>query len=834
MTETTNPYRLATTVVPSRYALELRPRVDEAEFDGRVAITLDVVESVDHISLNVVDLVLHDYVLTDSSGATHHPRVELDSEFERATFVFDSSLPLGPAELTINYLGVLNDKLVGFYLSQHVATDGTVHQMAVTQAAPTEARRMFPSWDEPACKATFDVTLIVPADQRAYANSPIANEEIQSDGWRRVVFTRTMKMSTYLVAFAVGAFEETPVIETLGVPVRVISPVGKGHLANLAHEVAVFSLNFFSDYFDIPYPGDKLDLVAVPDFAWGAMENVGCVLFRETALLVDPANSSLAEISRVAQVVAHEIAHMWFGDLVTMEWWEGIWLNEAFATFMEVLCTDAYRPDWNRWVDFATSRDAALQVDGLHSTRAIEYTVTSPAEALGMFDLLTYEKGGSVLRMLEQWLGATVFRDGIRLYLRRHSYANAVTGDLWRALEEISGQNVAEVMNTFILQGGHPLVTFAHGVVTQQPFAYGAATGASAIGKSWLVPVATRSLDGGETTTRVLDGTPCTVEGENLIINAGGSGVFRSRYERSDMLRVSQRLSDFTEIERTILVADAWASLFASQISWNDFLAVAHGLKDANEPAAWSNVNLAMYAAFRASPESYHETLREIVHELYQPQMDRLGFERRSGEGEMAAEMRASIIQVLGTLGRNQTVITEARRQFDANELSGDIAASLLAVVASSPRPKDFDTCLLRYRQAATPQEEIRYLSALASFDEADYVARVAGMCVGEIRTQNAGRVIAQVLTNRSHGHVAWEFLMDNWNEFLSVLPNLQHAGMVSGITTFYRDAVLAQSANNFLANHPVEGMQRTIDQYREKLSVGLRFAQSLQKEISK
>jgi len=282
-----------------------------------------------------------------------------------------------------------------------------------------------------------------------------------------------MKMSTYLVAFIVGQLETTDTVDVDGVPLRVVFTPGKRQLADFALAIGSFALRFFSEYFDIPYPGEKVDLVAIPDFAAGAMENLGCITFRDTALLIDPSSAARAELERVADVVAHELAHMWFGDLVTMGWWEGIWLNEAFATFMETLCVDAFRPSWDRWVGFAPSREAALAIDGVHATRPIEYPVGPPKEAEGMFDLLTYEKGCAVLRMLEQYIGPEVFRDGVRTYLKAHAYANTVTTDLWDALEEASGEPVRDVMNTFILQGGHPLVSLRGETLEQQPFSYG-------------------------------------------------------------------------------------------------------------------------------------------------------------------------------------------------------------------------------------------------------------------------------------------------------------------------------------------------------------------------
>ena len=368
----------------------------------------------------------------------------------------------------------MNDQLHGFYRSTYTDDAGTEHVLATTQFEATDARRAFPCWDEPAFKATYQVNLTIPSHLAAYSNSSVASETDLGNGQRTVSFSKTMKMSTYLVAFIVGPFEASEPIDVRGTPVRAIYPLGKGHLARYALEVVEHALTFFSDYFAIPYPGDKLDLAAIPDFAAGAMENLGLVTFRMTDLLIDPSVASFAEIDRVALVINHEVAHMWFGDLVTMDWWEGIWLNEAFATFMESICTDHFRPQWKKWVGFNPSRDIAFAVDGLHSTRPIEYEVVSPNDCRGMFDVLTYIKGCSVLRMLEQYLGEDTFRDGIRRYLVKHAYANTVTKDLWDALGEASGEPVATIMDTWILQGGYPLVTVADGTISQEPFEYSA------------------------------------------------------------------------------------------------------------------------------------------------------------------------------------------------------------------------------------------------------------------------------------------------------------------------------------------------------------------------
>ncbi len=337
--------------------------------------------------------------------------------------------------MAIKFTGVLNDKLHGFYRSTYKGADGQDKPLASTQFESTDARRAFPCWDEPAIKAVYQVTLIVDEKLTAISNASVVRETLLAGtGKKEVVFADSMKMSTYLVAFIVGEFEATEPVMVGNAPLRVWAVPGKKRLANFAVDIGKASLEHFSAYYGLAYPGDKLDLIAIPDFASGAMENLGAITFRETALLVDSDKATRAELERVADVVSHENAHMWFGDLVTMRWWNGLWLNEAFATFMEMLAVDAWKPEWRRWDSFTVSRAAAMQVDGLKSTRPIEFPVERPEEAAGMFDVLTYEKGASVLRMLEQFLGAERFRDGIRLYLQRHQFANTETS---RSLERL-------------------------------------------------------------------------------------------------------------------------------------------------------------------------------------------------------------------------------------------------------------------------------------------------------------------------------------------------------------------------------------------------------------
>jgi puromycin-sensitive aminopeptidase len=829
-----NPYRLPTNVEPTHYDLELTPNIDAATFTGHVAITLDVHETVDQLQLNAVELEFTSITLTDATGATQSLTATFDEKFERATVALRSPLAVGRASLAVAFTGILNDQLVGFYKSTYVDTDGVTQALATTQFEATEARRAFPCWDEPPFKATFDVTLNVPAHLSAYSNSPVQSESYNADGSRRVSFSTTMKMSTYLVAAIVGPFEETDPVDVLGTPVRVIYPKGKGHLAQFSLEAAEHALRYFTEYFGIPYPGDKLDHIAVPDFAFGAMENLGLVTYRETALLIDPASASLAELERIADVVSHETAHMWFGDLVTMAWWEGIWLNEAFATFMETKCVEHFRPSWNKWLSFMIFRDMAMQIDGLHSTRPIEFEVVAPVEMRGMFDLLTYEKGCSVLRMLEQYLGEETFRDGIRRYLTTHAYGNTVTTDLWDALEAVSSEPVRDLMNTFILQGGHPLITFENGELTQEPFAYGAPSGQpTAIGSSWIVPVGTRPLSGGDVTKHLLTSSSSPLSASvPLVVNAGGWGVFRTRYGSAELAPIAANLGQLDPIERCVLVADAWAALFASRITWSDFLALARGLGSEDEPSTWSNVAQAFDFVSRAATDAQRTALEVTVREVFQPQFDRLGWTPIDGEPELAAQMRAIAVGSLGTLGNVEGIQAESRRLFEQNELDGDIARSVLRVVASEGRREDFDRFLERWRTAPNPQEEQRYQFGLADFPGEQEALDAAEKCFGEFRTQDGPIVLSILERNRITGPAVWRYVTSRWDEAMTRFTPTLHTRMFGGIITFFPDEKIAAEVEAFHLSHPITGEDKTIAQMLERLRVGVTFADAVRRQL--
>ena len=837
-TTTADPstYRLATTVVPHRYRLELTPDLEAATFAGDAEIEVTVVEAVDSITLNAAELAIAAAELTETSGRTlAATAVTLDEEEERATINFPESLTPGPATLHLTFTGILNDKLHGFYRSTFTDDAGVEHLIATTQMEATDARRAFPCWDEPDKKAVFEVALVVDENLAAYSNGPVIDEAPAPNNKKRVTFAPTMVMSTYLVAFIVGPLVATPHTDVDGVPLRIVHPPGKEHLTPFALEVGAHALRFFTDYFGIPYPADKLDLVAIPDFAFGAMENLGCVTFRESVLLVDPAQAARTELERVADVVCHEIAHMWFGDLVTMKWWNGIWLNEAFATFMEVLAVDAFQPEWQRWVSFGVEREAAMAVDGLHSTRPVEFPVGRPEEAQGMFDVLTYQKGGSVLRMLEQFVGPDVFRDGIRDYLTTHRFSNTETSDLWDALERSSGRPVRDIMDTWINQGGYPLVRVGEdGSLTQAPFSYRGDPG-GAIGSAWKVPVVLRSLQDADPdpVPVLLDGTGTAPAGtvNGRLVNAGGSGFYRVSYPTATVEQLAAGLAGLAPLERYNLVSDAWAAALSGQGPYPDLLRLAGALAASGErdPSVWSVVLGALGMADRVIPEADRPALQQATRTLLGSLAAELGWDPRPDDTERTPSLRSSVLRTLGTIGADETVRAEATRRFDAapgEPLHPDIESTVLDIVATTGGEPEYESYLAHYRNPSTPQEENRYLYALASFDDPQLADRTFDLAMSEVRTQNAPFVIQSLVANRKTGPAIWHRVTGEWDTMVAKFPSNIMPRMLDGVRVLCNPPSLAAEVTEFVEHHPLPAGGKSVEQILERLAVNVAFAE--------
>ena len=540
--------------------------------------------------------------------------------------------------------------------------------IAATHFEATDARMCFPCWDEPDLKATFGVTVVAAGGLTALSNAPEIERTSLPDGRVQVRFADTMTMSTYLVCVIVGRLVVTEPSDAHGVPLRVACRPGKEHLTGFAGEVGVFALDWFADYYDIAYPEAKLDQAAIPDFAQGAMENTGLVTYRETLLLMDDALATFAERLDVAETIAHELAHMWFGDLVTMRWWNGIWLNEAFATFMSYLCVDAMEPDWRVFDVFQRIRSNAFEIDALETTRPIEYPVHSPNDASGMFDTLTYTKGGAVLRMLEQWLGHERFRDGIRRYLRAHAYANTETHDLWDAIGEETGEPVRRIMDAWIFQPGYPAIMVRRDGDSirfdQKRFSPSHPDDPTA----WPVPLIVRQVSGdGEQVDRVL------VERDGLQLPVGLRGCRGDRERgwgglRSGLLRRrAARPADGARLHgsharRTSVSGRRCLGVRGrGDASASSFIDLVAGFSQETDPSVWQAIVAALAWCDRFVEGAARDRFRDFVRDLVRPALERLGWERRPEERDLDRELRGDLIRTLGILGDDPETQAAAR-----------------------------------------------------------------------------------------------------------------------------------------------------------------------------
>ncbi len=803
---------------------------------------------------------------------------ELQTEAERVKGKASKLLKPGNAFIGISFNGILNDKLRGFYRSIFHDEAGAQKTIATTHFEATDARRAFPSFDEPDFKARFNITLDIENNHLAVSNWPILNETRISDFVKRVTFEETVPMSTYLVAFIVGPLEATTPINVKGAELRVVHIPGKAHMAPFALEIGQFSLEYFSNYFSIEYPGKKLDLIALPDFAFGAMENLGAVTFRETALLADPETASRSDYERVADVVAHELAHMWFGDLVTMKWWNGIWLNEAFATFMEMKCVDEFRKDWDRWVTFGLSREAAMAIDGISNTRPIEFPVKHPSEAEGMFDVLTYQKGASVLRMLEQFMGEEQFRNGISNYLIAHSYSNTETSDLWDALESAHQKSenpegldekfpVKELMDSWIFQGGYPLVEGSlQGdslTIKISPFKYSEKTGA--IGKNWLAPVTIGVTDWTNDSARIkkfvmkehdvhLDiktlSQDSSLNKSFLSLNFRGSGFYRVKYDDLLLDHFLTNIDVMEKLEKFNLISDTFAAVQSQITPLESYLKLVNkfGIAEEKDPNIWSIIGGSFRIFERtlgisSSDKDTNEVLSNFIRSTLNPLFLSLGFEHKRDEPETFKTLRAIVLSMLGTLGNDNIVKDSCLNYFEmasssSGEMDPDLSTAILDVVAFYGEDTEYEAVLNRYRNPKSPQDEQRHLFALGSFRKESLIKNTLELSMSEVRTQNAPYLLQSMLTNVAAQTLTWTFIENNFEKMCEVFPSPTISRMLDGIRALSTldsngNSLNGTRAIEFVRNHPIHSGQKTVDQSVERLENLISFTRSIRERLA-
>ena len=832
MSHLNNPFRLPRTVLPSRYEVSRTPDLDAASFTGTVTIEANAIAAASEIVLNAIEL---DIATVSVNGVP--ATFSLHEESER--LIIDAAVAQGPCSIAISFTGILNDKLRGFYRSTFTDDSGTVRTIATTQMQATDCRRAFPCFDEPDFKAVFAIDLTIKSEFLAVSNSSEVRREATGNDTTRIWFAHTMIMSTYLVAFVVGPLEASATEMVGDIAVRIIHVPGKSHLTEFGMRAGTFALDWFQTYYGVPYPSDKVDLLALPDFAAGAMENVGCITFREVLLLVDPETSTQVEQELVALVVAHELAHMWFGDLVTMSWWNGIWLNEAFATFMEYAACDAFMPQWKLWTSFGLDRSAAFDVDSLHSTRTIEFPVNSPADADGMFDVLTYQKGGAILRMLEQYIGPDRFRAGVSYYLKTHAYGNTETNDLWDAIEHVVSTDggpivpVRRLMDSWIWQAGYPLISARIDgtdlVISQRQFTFDNQPEATL----WVVPIHVRI---GTTSSKVLLETdemriPLTDTAATIVVNANGPGFFRVEYSAELLLRITgSTLSSLDTLERYNLVDDAWNAVVAGAMNSDAYIAFLTGFTDEQDLAVWQTISASLKSLSRIVPAESEPSFAAFVSQLVSPALARLGWTPVKGEEDLVAKLRGLIVQQLAIYGKN----ADAQRQcrdilFNNTTTEPELVAAATNVVAATGDSTDYEWFLGRYRDPSTPQDQIRMLYALAEFDSPELIARTCDFALtNEVKTQNAPFLLNRCIANRKHGEQAWSFVRQNWQHANDAFPGNTIIRMASATATLNSDAMEAD-IQSFFSERPIVQAGKMLDQVleRQRVNTDLRRRES-------
>ena len=830
----TNPYRLHRHVLPTHYDIHLQPDLETLSFEGSVGIDIDVTEPVDAIVLNAADVEIKSAALSLQSSQVAVREISYDTEYERATLTLASEIGPGSYRLDLEHTGSINDQLRGLYKSVYRDADGDEHLIATSQCQSTDARRIFPCWDEPDFKATFQTTMVVADGLEAYSNAGELQRTTVEDGRVETRFGKTMKMSTYLLAFIVGPFEATEPVMVRGTPIRIVVPKGNLHLTEVAMENAIFCFEYLSDYYAIPYPGDKLDHIGVPDFAAGAMENVGLITYRDAYLVIDKEKASQAELERSVDVIGHEVAHQWFGNLVTMAWWEGAWLNEAFASFMELKATDAMRPEWKRWLTFANLEVPwAMGTDQLATTRPIEFEVNSPVEVDEMFDAITYGKGSAVLRMIEQFIGVEQFRQGVGSYLRNHEYANTVTADLWDGLDGASEWPVGEMMSTWVYQRGFPQIDVKRiegGVELAQRRYLAIPDEIDAT--IWKVPVQLRgSVDGKPFETKVLledDETVVAVDGaiDWFVANAGGFGFYRTRYSDDLFEGLLGSLGGLGDIERYSLVSDTLAFVRNGQVDSTHFLDLIKEFGGETEQAIWSLITGGLgLIEHHSLDEPARPAFESFVKELVSPALERLGWESTDSDSDLDRKLRGGLIACLGNLGHDEDAIAHSReitaKLLDGASLDPEIATAALAVYARHGDTEEYKTLWKTYQDATTPLDQVRYLRSVTSVQVDELaVSTVDKIVKGDIRNQDGFWVLARLLMGKS-GPAVWESARQRWDEVLDAMPGMTRPRVVEGLSALSQPEVAAD-VKGFFAEHPIPEATRALAQNLEKLDANV------------
>ena len=839
--------RLPKTVLPEHYTLALVPDLKAATFTGAETIDVTLAEPTSAITLNAAEITFRSVNVivpgSSSPGGMGVPAtVSLDATKEQATFTFPQELPAGKAKLVIQYSGILNNELRGFYLSKTAKRN-----YAVTQFESTDARRAFPSFDEPAFKATFDISLTVDAGDTVISNTNMISDKPAGPERHQVVFATTPRMSTYLVAFLVGDFKCVSG-ESDGTPIRACATPGQEEKGRFAVSAAEYILHYYNNYFGIKYPMPKLDMIGIPDFEAGAMENFGAITYRETDFLIDEKTASLNQKKGVASVVAHEMAHQWFGDMVTMQWWDNIWLNEGFATWMETKPIAKWHPEWHYSQDDAAGLDGALNLDSAPTTHAIRAKADTPSEINEMFDGISYGKGGAVLAMVENYLGKETFRQGVHNYLEAHLYANATAEDFWNAQTATSHKPIDKIMDSFVAQPGVPLITFTgdgkEKVEAAQSRFYlnPGIKPESTTAQSWTIPVCFKGE--GKSSCELLSDSkePQTLKvpaAPFLFADAGGKGYYRSEYPAPVYANiVAHAESSLTPEERISLLGDEWAMMRSGHGTVGDYLDLVGAVKnDPSDIVLGSALGKLSTIEARIATDADRDQLQAWVRKEFSPIYKALG-PVTPNEPQDKHQMRALLFGVLGA-AKDPVILAESKaiaEKFlsDPASVDPEIGEVAMSIAASNGDAALYDRFLALSASTKDPEIQTHSLFLTATFKDPALAKRTLdSVASGKIRNQDSWILLSILLSNRDTRELAWSYIQQNWDK-ISAQFTTSSGNRVVGATGGFCSAEKRDEVTSFFTTHKVMAAERTLKQVGDSIDGCIQLHEAQEPNLKK
>merc|ERR1712137_653347 len=836
---------LPDSVRPESYTIVLEPHWNNFTFSGTERIDVQILSS-------TTEITFHAYQLQILEASLHYPsttvpvvlipqKIIFNEEKKFVTLQFSSQLSVGTATLVLEFTGTINDQMSGFYRSQYKLPNGEVEYMLTTQMEPTDARRVFPCWDEPAIKATFELGFKIPAGISALSNMPPISAAMESKDKKLIKFDKTPKMSTYLVAFCLGKFEFLD-NNADGTIVRVYTTPGKSEQGKFALQIATKSLEFYNEYFGIRYPLPKLDLIAIPDFAAGAMENWGLLTFRENLLLIDTTSSGISSRQKVAYVIAHEIAHQWFGNLVTMEWWKELWLNEGFATWVGSLAVAEFYPDWDIWTSFSSDYFSSAQsLDALLTTHPIEVEVYNSAEIDEIFDLISYCKGASVIRMIASYLGEAAFKEGLNKYLNAHLYGNAVTDDLWNALSASSGKDVKSFMDNWIKRPGLPVLTVRQNQdkphelhIAQERFLSSGAKATEEQNSIWKCSIGVATEKSKEPVFVPFDKVEDTVEiPAELVdnakawikVNAGQSGFFFVHYDAHMLENLIPAIKEkkLSSLDRIDLLSDAYSLTKAGRMRTSDLLRLVQGFSEETEYTVLSEVGSVLGSIYYIwENETCHDALKLFCSHIFAPTVQRLGWESKTSDSDLDRLLRVSAIRAAAKYG-NQDVIDEALKRFHegVESLDVDIRATVYRIAVKYGPAENYEKVLDIYRKTDLHSHRLQALSALGGTkDDALRQRTLEYSLSDEVRSQDLVYGIISVSDNLQGCEAAWNFLTSHWKEYNDKLAGSGYllAASIKHAASGFMSESKALEVEKFFTENPTPKADRSIKQTLESI----------------